>query len=158
MRHRGLAVKWFPCGVLAGVLAASLLAAAGSASAAVPLRGSPSPAAASPLPKVTEIPPGSGSHGYPYDAATTKASFPGAPTINLARHGYVEREFLMSGATNVYRQSGFWGPDGRWNVSVAQSGVPYTTRLLVRYPSDPGQFNGTVVVEWLKAAHDGDQD
>ena len=111
-----------------------------------------------PLPRSREIPPGSGSHGYPYDAVPTTASFPGAPTINLASYGYAEREFTMSGTTSIYRQSGFWGPNGRWGVSVAQSNVPYTTRLLVRYPTDPAKFNGTVVVEWLNDTTGGDQD
>jgi hypothetical protein len=110
------------------------------------------------LPTVTQIPPGSGSHGYPYDAVPASPSFPGAPTINLAHYGYVEREFLMSGSTNIYQQSGFWGSDGVWNVSVAQSDVPYTTRLLVRYPANPAKFNGTVVVEWLNDTTGGDQD
>lgn len=154
MRHRGLAVRWLP----GGVLVAALLAMTPAIAAAAPPPGSPARPAASPLPRITEIPPGSGSHGYPYDAATTKDSFPGAPTINLARHGYVEREFLMSGTTSIYRPSGWWGPDGRWNVSVAQSGVPYTTRLLVRYPANPARFNGTVVVEWLNETTGGDQD
>jgi Alpha/beta hydrolase domain len=110
------------------------------------------------LPTLTEVPQGSGSHGYPYDAVPTAASFPGAPTINLKSYGYVEREFFMSGTTNIYRESGFWSPNGRWNVSVAQSNVPYTTRLLVRYPANPAKFNGTVVVEWLNDTTGGDQD
>ena len=59
-----------------------------------------------------------GSHGYPYDAVPVKPSFPGAPTINLAHFGYAEREFTMSGTTNIYQQSGFWGSNGMWNVSV----------------------------------------
>jgi hypothetical protein len=88
----------------------------------------------------------------------TTANFAGAPTINLSSYGYVEREFLMSGTTNIYRESGFWGPNGRWGVSVAQSGVPYTTRLLVRYPTNHAKFNGTVVVEWLNDTTGGDQD
>jgi hypothetical protein len=141
-------------GVLAATLGASTLALAPNAAAA-PARLA---ASADPLPTVTEIPYASGSHGYPYDAATTIASFPGAPTLNLAAHGYVEREFKMSGTTNVYRQSGFWGSNGVWNVSVAQSNVPYTTRLLVRYPTNPLKFNGTVVVEWLNDTTGGDQD
>jgi hypothetical protein len=110
------------------------------------------------LPQVSEIPAGAGSHGYPYDAVPTTATFPGAPTINLASYGFIEREFKVSGTTNVYRQSGLWLPDGRWGVSVAQMGVPYTTRLLVRYPTDPSKFNGTVVVEWLNDTTGGDQD
>jgi hypothetical protein len=104
------------------------------------------------------IPPGSGIHGYPYDAVPARAEFPGAPTINLASYGYVEREFLMSGTTNIYAESGIWASNGRWNVSVAQSNVPYTTRLIVRYPTDPAKFNGTVVVEWLNDTTGGDQD
>ena len=64
----------------------------------------------------------------------------------------------MSGTTSIFRQSGWWGPDGRWGVSVAQSNVPYKTRLLVRYPTDPAKFNETVVVEWLNDTTGGDQD
>src|SRR5262249_39043252 len=86
------------------------------------------------------------------------ASFAGAPTINLVSSGYVEREFTMSGTTSIFRQSGLRGPDGRWGVSVAQSNVPYKTRLLVRYPTDPAKFNETVVVESLNDTTGGDQD
>ena len=88
----------------------------------------------------------------------TTSSFPGAPTINLARFGYLEREFKMAGTTNIYRQNGFWGSNGVWQVSVAQGNVPYTTRLQVRYPADLAKFNGTVVVEWLNDTTGGDQD
>ncbi len=107
---------------------------------------------------ITEIPVGVGTHGYPYDAAPTTAAIPGGPTLNLAARGYVEREFKMAGTSNVYRQSGFWTSNGRWSVSVAQSSVPYTTRVLVRYPTNPSNFNGVVVVEWLNDTTGGDQD
>ena len=124
--------------------------------------GSPRPPtirfAAAKLPTLTVMPTGAGGHGFPYDAVPTKPTFTGAPTINLSAHGYVEREFKMTGTTNIYRQSGFWGSDGRWDVSVSQSNVPYTTRLLVRYPTNPSKFNGTVVVEWLNDTTGGDQD
>jgi hypothetical protein len=155
-------------GILGGTLAAALVASALALAAAAPAASSTSAGPlqtpvrdamlSEPLPTVTEIPPGSGIHGYPYDAVPTTPSFPGAPTINLASYGYAQREFLMSGTTNIYQESGFWGPDGQWNVSVAQSSVPYTTRLLVRYPTDPSKFNGTVVVEWLNDTTGGDQD
>ena len=36
--------------------------------------------------------------------------------------------------------------------------MPYTTRLLVRYPTNPAKFNGTVVFEWLNDTTGGDQD
>ena len=158
MTHRIRNVSGILGGALAGTLVASMLVMAPSAAAA-PLLPSARPSAPSdPLPTLTEIPPGSGSHGYPYDAVPTTPSFPGAPTINLASYGYAEREFQMSGATNIYRHSGIWGTNGRWGVSVAQSNVPYTTRLLVRYPTNPSKFNGTVVVEWLNDTTGGDQD
>jgi hypothetical protein len=64
----------------------------------------------------------------------------------------------MSGTANVYQQQGFWGTNGQWGVSVSQANVHYTTRLLVRYPTNPAAFNGTVVVEWLNDTTGGDQD
>jgi hypothetical protein len=110
------------------------------------------------VPTLTEVAPGSGEHGYPYDAVPPTPIVPGAPFINLAERGYAEKEFRMSGTANVYRQSGFWSSNGNWNVAVSQPNVPYTTRLLVRYPTNPAKFNGTVVVEWLNDTTGGDQD
>ncbi len=135
-------------GVRSGLLGAGIvllmLCSAGTARAA--------------LPTITPIPAGSGQHGYPYDAVPPMPLIAGAPSINLSAVGYVEREFTMSGGATVYRQSGLWGPDGRWGVSAAQTNVPYTTRLLVRYPTNPAKFNGTVVFEWLNDTTGGDQD
>ena len=158
MVYRRLKARGVFGSAIAGTLVVSALVVvpgvAASAPLPAPLRHLPSGA----LPTITPIPAGAGSHGYPYDAVPTKPSFAGAPTINLAHFGYVEREFTMSGTTNIYRQSGFWGSNGVWNVSVAQSNVPYTTRLLVRYPANPAKFNGSVVVEWLNDTTGGDQD
>jgi hypothetical protein len=158
MVHRRLRARGFLGGAIVGALVVPALvavpAAAASAVSPAPLRH----LASGPLPAVTPIPAHTGSHGYPYDAVPTKPSFPGAPTINLAHFGYTEREFKMTGTANIYQQSGFWGSNGRWNVSVAQPNVPYTTRLLVRYPTNPAKFNGTVVVEWLNDTTGGDQD
>ena len=149
-------VRGISGGAVAGSLVASMLllapgaaGTAGAAAAAVPGNGAPT---------VKLIPPHSGIHGYPYDAVPTKPSFPGAPTISLARYGYAQKEFLMTGTANIYQQSGIWGTGGVWNVSVAQGNVPYTTRLLVRYPTNHAKFNGTVVVEWLNDTTGGDQD
>ncbi len=158
MVHRRLKARGFLGGAIVGALVVSALVvvpgAAASAASPAPLRH----LASGPLPTVAPIPAHAGSHGYPYDAVPTRSSFPGAPTINLAHFGYVEREFTMSGTTNIYQQSGLWGSNGMWNVSVAQRNVPYTTRLLVRYPTNPAKFNGTVVVEWLNDTTGGDQD
>jgi Alpha/beta hydrolase domain len=109
-------------------------------------------------PTVTEIPASSGAHGYPYDAVPEAPTIPGAPFINLAEVGYAQREFTMSGADTIYRESGSWSSNGKWAVSPSQTKVPYTTRLLVRYPTDPAKFNGTVVFEWLNDTTGGDQD
>ncbi len=138
----------------AAAIAVSLAVVAASCVPAPPPPGAPNPS----LPAVAAIPAGSGQHGYPYDAAPTTPLIAAAPSIDLAARGYVEREFTMSGTAKVYRQSGLWLSNGRWNASVAQSAVPYTTRLLVRYPTNPANFNGTVVFEWLNDTTGGDQD
>jgi hypothetical protein len=160
--HGGdMGYSWRRTSVLVGIALATLLvvpaamtapraAAAANPATARQALGSP--------PKVTEIPPGSGSHGYPYDTVRDTAVVPGGPTINLASYGYAEREFLMSGSTNTYSADGSWSSNGVWNMSVAQSGVPYTTRLLVRYPANPAKFTGTVVVEWLNDTTGEDED
>ena len=110
------------------------------------------------LPTLTEIPAAAGTHGFAYDAVPQKPTVPGAPFINLAEVGYAEREFAMSGTDTIYKQSGSWSSNGKWAVSPSQTNVPYTTRLLVRYPTDPAKFNGTVVFEWLNDTTGGDQD
>jgi hypothetical protein len=118
----------------------------------------PAPAPTSTAPTLAEIPAGSGTHGYPYDAAPQSPTVPGAPFINFAANGYVEREFTMTGGATVYRQNGSWGSNGQWGVSASQTNVPYKTRLLIRYPTDPAKFNGTVIFEWLNDTTGGDQD
>jgi hypothetical protein len=110
------------------------------------------------LPTLTEIPAAAGTHGFAYDAVPQKPTVAGAPFINLAEVGYAEREFTMSGTDTIYKQSGSWSSNGKWAVSPSQTNVPYTTRLLVRYPTDPAKFNGTVVFEWLNDTTGGDQD
>ncbi len=87
--------------------------------------------------------------------AVTADSHPFSATDkDLEGYGYVEQEFKYSG--NAYRYdrtpttdievtgtkitTGGPGGDGKF---------PYTTRMIVRRPADPEDFNGTVVVEWL---------
>lgn len=110
-----------------------------------------------PVPSLSLIPPSTG-HGYPYDFVPQSPLIPGAPYFNLAQLGYVQNEYLMSGTANVYQENGVWGSDGHWGVSVGQANRPYTTRMLVRYPTDPSRFNGTVIVEWSNVITGGDQD
>jgi hypothetical protein len=63
--------------------------------------------------------------------------------IDLARAGYVEEEFLVSGKANVYD----WAADG--SLSVRTAAAPYTTRILVRRPADARRFSGAVLVELM---------
>jgi Alpha/beta hydrolase domain len=120
--------------------------------------GAVAASSAAALPTVTEISAASGSHGYPYDAVPETPTIPGAPFVNLSEVGYAQREFTMSGGDTIYRQSGIWSSNGKWGVSASQTNVPYKTRLLVRYPTNPAKFNGTVVFEWLNDTTGGDQD
>jgi hypothetical protein len=141
---------------------------AASAVGMMVLAGGLAASSAAALPTVTEVPEGSGSHGYPYDAVPPQSTVPGAPKISLSEAEYTEHEFIMSGGANIYRENGnegcfffcstAWNSSGEWKVAVSQSNVPYTTRLLVRYPTNPAKFNGTVVFEWLNDTTGGDQD
>ena len=47
-------------------------------------------------------------------------------------------------------------PDG--TVEVAESGIPYRTRLIVRRPSRQARFNGVVLVEWFNVTNQYDTD
>ena len=140
--------QWIKRAVVASTVASTMFFAVATVAA--------SSAAAQPT--LTEIPAGSGTHGYAYDAVPQTPTVPGAPFVNLSEVGYAEREFTMSGGATIYKQSGFWSSNGKWGVSPSQTNVPYTTRLLVRYPTNPAKFNGTVVFEWLNDTTGGDQD
>jgi hypothetical protein len=48
-------------------------------------------------------------------------------------------------------------PPPPWDLTL-QDMQPYATRMLVRRPSDPAAFNGTVVVEWLNVTSGYDTD
>jgi len=83
-------------------------------------------------------------HGYPYNATP----------MDLAKLGYVEEEFVLQGTASRYNT-----PAGETG-SVADSGHPYKTRIVVRRPKSAARFNGTVVVEWYNVSqgHDGEYD
>lgn len=61
--------------------------------------------------------------------------------MDLAAAGYVEEEYFVSGAANVYD----WAADG--SLSVKTADAPYTARILVRRPVDGSRFSGNVIVE-----------
>lgn len=84
------------------------------------------------MPVVTAVPPSS---RLPLSSAT-RATDPGTEYVDLARSGYVEEEYYLSGVAPAITAHGRRLFD-----------VPYITRILVRKPRDPGKFNGTVVIE-----------
>jgi hypothetical protein len=65
----------------------------------------------------------------------------------LAAHGYVEKEYFASGTASAFTATSM-PADGKWAV-VLTTTASYRTRVLVRRPSSPSHFSGTVVVEWL---------
>lgn len=57
---------------------------------------------------------------------------------DLASNGYIEEEFYLSGSAAAYATDG----------TLIASDVPYRTRIVVRRPASPNNFNGTVLMEW----------
>lgn len=86
-----------------------------------------------PLPKVTGPVPAT-AESRMFNAAKTNLK-----PLDLAKAGYLEEEYFVSGAANVYD----WAPDG--SVSVRTPAVPYTTKILVRRPAE--NFSGTAILE-----------
>lgn len=72
-----------------------------------------------------------------------------ASTLDLSAQGVAEQEFFLQGQGKHYTEQGTWRTDGVWSVKVTKTAQPYATRVLVRHPTDPSRFNGTVIVEWL---------
>jgi hypothetical protein len=88
-----------------------------------------------------------GTHGRPF----TSSPLPLGP----AR--YVQQEFFLRGTATGYLPVGTWHSGGRWTARPAET-APYETRILVRRPANPADFNGTVVVEWLNVSFEVDVD
>jgi hypothetical protein len=148
-----------PARRIAGAVA---LAAAGLIAVLVP-----GPADAAPA---TPAAPGSGGSAEVAGSATPAAAvaevatptvtgpIAGAPTtvsppLDYAARGYVQEEFFLQGTAQAYLDDGPWGADGRWNARPnPDARAPYATRVLVRRPTDPGAFNGTVLVEWMNVS------
>ena len=65
-----------------------------------------------------------------------------SPYADLADYGYVQEEFFIEGLASNYNT-----PTGATG-SILSSGHPYKTRIVVRRPVSPRDFNGTVLLEW----------
>ena len=64
--------------------------------------------------------------------------------------GWVEEELRLSGTATTYTSEGDLPTDGRWDLGTAFE-EPFATRVVVRRPPT-GDFNGTVLVEWLNVS------
>ncbi|MEP7004706.1 MAG: alpha/beta hydrolase domain-containing protein [Sphingomonas bacterium] len=81
------------------------------------------------LPTVTPVPPSS-------QPPLSSATRPGTEYSDLAKAGYVETEYYLSGVGPAITAAGKTLFD-----------APYVTRILVRRPADQAGFNGTVIIE-----------
>ncbi len=68
---------------------------------------------------------------------------------------YTEEEFFVSGRSTVYTYNEVPVPG---EIIVLDPNVPYTTRIIIRRPTDPNDFNGTVVIEWWNSTAGFDSD
>jgi hypothetical protein len=100
----------------------------------------PSPTVTGPI-RAKDL-PGHPSHDYPFSSSA----------VDLACPGYVEEEFFIEGTANRYNtptlQTG----------SLLDGGHHYKTRIVVRRPMYPDQFNGVVLLEWQNPATGADLD
>lgn len=80
-----------------------------------------------------------------------------ASDVALASNGYIEEEFYIEGKANAYDAP--TSPPAippSANATIVTPDVPYKTRMIVRRPSDPAKFNGTVIVEWFNVSDNFD--
>ena len=75
--------------------------------------------------------------------------------VPLSERGYTEEEYFISGTATSYSSDGPMPADGRLTAKPADIAA-YTTRIIVRRPSDLKKFNGTVLVEWLNVSAGSD--
>ncbi len=65
--------------------------------------------------------------------------------------GYREDEYSAEGTATSYVAHGDLPTDGTYALTTGSSAA-YKTRIVVRRPTDPKKFNGTVLVEWLNVS------
>lgn len=129
-----------------GFAAAAIATTAGSVAPerAVAASAVPVPTVQGPIPSTAS--PGDPSHDYTFYATTWP----------LAKNGYVEQEYFVSGTATRYPNP----PATADPLTDAQpiGTMPYTTRIVVREPANPAKFKGVVVVDWenVTAGHDID--
>ena len=85
-----------------------------------------------------------GTIGSKLHAPAETAQFP------LGPYGYTEQEYLATGTAA--------GTMAGYPQSARFPALPFTTRIIVRRPTNPGAANGTVLLEWMNASLQQDTD
>ncbi|MGH2756801.1 MAG: alpha/beta hydrolase domain-containing protein [Actinomycetota bacterium] len=85
-------------------------------------------------PKVTGPTDGGIRTGQPY----------GTTMVPLEK-GWIEEEFFVEGTARTY-------------TTATETEAPFKTRILVRRPKDPSEFNGTVILDWNNVTIPADRD
>ncbi len=73
-----------------------------------------------------------------------------AHALDLAANGYEEHEYFASGTADAFKADSM-PSDGKWTITPTTT-ASYKTRILVRRPTNPAHFNGTVIVEWMNVS------
>jgi alpha/beta hydrolase family protein len=71
--------------------------------------------------------------------------------FDLSTVGYQQQEYFLGGMASAFTNTSELGSDGEWVIETGEEAA-YTTRILVRRPSNADDFNGTVVVEWMNVS------
>jgi alpha/beta hydrolase family protein len=71
--------------------------------------------------------------------------------FDLGQVGFTLEEFFLESTATRFEPVGPTGADGHWEVIPAGQ-APFTTRLVVCRPADPGAYTGTVILEWLNVS------
>lgn len=72
-------------------------------------------------------------------------------SFDLAASGYRGEEWRVGGRARCYEAVGSFGEDGDWQVRP-RAEADFTTRIVLRRPIDPADFDGSVFVEWLNVS------
>ena len=73
-----------------------------------------------------------------------------AHPLELAASGYEEHEYFAAGTATAFKADSK-PSDGNWTIAPTTTAA-YKTRILVRRPTNPAHFNGTVIVEWMNVS------
>lgn len=105
----------------------------------------PTPAPTPAPTTLTPLPPG--------DAGLLSAR----PGPDLPAVGYAETELVAAGSAPSYAaaEPGPLARDGRWSL-VERDRADFATRVVLRAPTDPAAYSGTLVVEWLNVSSGSD--